>query len=342
MLLYITADKIGSNTGGGLVTKYELNALSRLDDVKVINPEPCANPFDTEKQVLEELKKVDLGKVSLAHFYSATYPETVKLLKQSKVKVSYTVAAHDNIESKKEFENLKIPYDYPHMTDPVLFDKHNSSYTHADLVICPSNIAKSIMHRIGCKKVAVVPHGCEEFRSAPLPKNFVVGYLGQVGPDKGVKYLLEAWANLDYSDAVLNIGGSQSVFLLPMIRSYKKGHFNITGYMKSVEDFYHACSVYVQPSVTEGFGIEVLEALACGRPCIVSEGAGAADCIEENCGEVFEKRDVKKLMEVIDNYKNNYESLHKLQDFCVKKSKEYLWPKVEEKYIVEWQKLLNN
>lgn len=336
MFLFVTADKIGSNTGGGSVTQHELNALSYLDDVKVINPEPKPNPFDTEAQVLEELKSIDLKKVKLAHFYSATYPQTVKLLKDNGVKVSYTVAAHDNIESKKEFEVLRIPYDYPHMTDPVLFEKHNSSYTNADVVICPSTVAKKIMERIGCKNVVVIPHGSEEFRSAPMPKNFVVGYLGQIGPDKGVKYLLEAWANLNYSDAVLNLGGAQSEYLLPMIRSLKKGHFNITGYMKSVEDFYHACSVYVQPSVTEGFGIEVIEALACGRPCIVSDGAGASDCIAENCGEVFEKRNVNQLMDLIDNYKTNYESLAKLQPHCVSKSKEYLWPKVEKKYIDLW------
>jgi len=340
MFLFITADKIGSNTGGGSVTAHELSALSKLDDVKVINPEPQQNPFDTEKQVLKEIKNLDFTKVKLAHFYSATYPETVKLLKEKGVKVTYTVAAHNNIESKKEFELLNIPYNYPHMTDPDLFEKHNVSYTHADCVICPSIAAKKIMERIGCKNVEVIPHGCDEFRSAPLPKNFVVGYLGQVGPDKGVKYLLEAWSNLNYSDAVLNIAGSQSVHLLGLIRSFQKGNFNIMGYMKSVEDFFHSVSVYVQPSVTEGFGIEVPEALSCGRPCIVSDGAGASDCITDKCGDVFEKRNVEQLAKLIDKYKTNYDNCKKMQEACVEKGREYLWKNIEKFYVDFWSSLL--
>ena len=157
---------------------------------------------------------------------------------------------------------------------------------------------------------------------------------------KGVKYLLEAWSNLNYSDAVLNIAGSQSVHLLGLIRSFQKGNFNIMGYMKSVEDFFHSVSVYVQPSVTEGFGIEVPEALSCGRPCIVSDGAGASDCITDKCGDVFEKRNVEQLAKLIDKYKTNYDNCKKMQEACVEKGREYLWKNIEKFYVDFWSSLL--
>ncbi|MBV8585122.1 MAG: glycosyltransferase [Verrucomicrobia bacterium] len=39
-------------------------------------------------------------------------------------------------------------------------------------------------------------------------------------------------------------------------------------------------SVLVLPSLEEGFGLVVPQALACGAPCIVSESIGAKDLIE--------------------------------------------------------------
>jgi glycosyltransferase involved in cell wall biosynthesis len=340
MFLYITSDKIGSETGGGVVTKNELLSLRKMGDVIVLNPTPETDVFATERHILNELPKIDISKIKLAHFYSSTYPETVKYLKSKGIKISYTVAAHDNIESKKEFEILGIPYEFPHMTVPELFEKHNSSYKNADVVICPSSHSKIVMERIGCKNINVIPHGCEPLPSKPLPKRFNVGYLGQIGPDKGVKYLLEAWALLNYKDCNLNLAGAQTPWLLGMIRSLGKGNFNIMGYVKNIEDFYNACSIYVQPSVTEGFGIEVLEAMSAGRPVVVSDGAGATDVVG-GCGFVVPSRNIMALAEAIDKFKNNKELQLKTACVCQENASKYLWEKIKDMYVSVWESVLN-
>ena len=73
MLAYFTADRLGLQTGGGVVTKNEHDALAELGTVELYNPTPTQNPFETEKQI-------DLGKlknIKLAHFYSGTFPDVV-------------------------------------------------------------------------------------------------------------------------------------------------------------------------------------------------------------------------------------------------------------------------
>lgn len=339
MFLYITSDKIGLETGGGVVTKNEILALRSLGNVCIINPLPESDPFATEKHAFNELLQIDLNKIRLAHFYSATYPEIVKYLKSKNIKVTYTVAAHDNIESKKEFEILGIPYDFPHMVIPELFNKYTSSYLNSDIIICPSKHSEKVNQRIGCKKTVVISHGCEPMRSKPIPKRFNIGYLGQIGPDKGLKYLLEAWSLLNYKDCNLHLAGVQTPWLLPTIRSLKKGNFNIMGYVKSVEDFYNSCSIYVQPSVTEGFGIEVLEAMACGRPVIVSDGAGASDVVGD-CGIVVPKRNVQALADAIHYFKNNQELITKKYQQCKLHAAKYDWTIIKQKYIQVWKELL--
>jgi len=332
MFLYITNDKIGSQTGGGIVTRNELEALSQLGPVDVVNPQSTPDPFLSE----EKIEIPDIQKYKLAHFYSGTFPKLVKKLKANGVKVTYTVAAHDVDLSREEFNGLGMSFGFEHLNNPELFKKYLSSYVNSDVVICPSKVAEKTNKKYGCSNTKIIPHGCDSMTAKKFPEKFNVGYLGQIGPDKGLRYLLEAWSSLNYKDAILNIAGAQSPYLIGLIRYFGKGNINLMGYVKNVEDLYNACSVYVQPSVTEGFGIEVLEAMNCGRPVIVSDGAGAADCVGVGCN-VFPKRDVGVLAELIDWHKNNP---CKNSDNLIAWSKNYSWDKVREQYITVWKNLI--
>jgi len=336
MFLYITADRIGIESGGGHVTKNELEALSEIGPVTVINPPPQQNPFETESSIPE----IDLSGIKLAHFYSGTFPKFAQKLKNANIKITYTAAAHDVKLSQEEFAIYGLKYELNHLTDPVLFEKYLHSYKIADKIICPSKHSKLVMEGFGClNPIEIVPHGCNKMNPEKYPKTFTVGYLGQIGPDKGLIYLLRAWEELGYKDAVLQLAGSQSVNMLPYIRRMDKGHVNILGYVKSIEKFYNSCNVYVQPSVTEGFGIEILEALNCHRPVIASDGAGGSDCIND-CGIIFQKRNIKELMNAIDCLKNDKNTFDYMSKKCYENVKKYTWEKVKNMYIKIWKDLI--
>lgn len=288
MYFYITADKIGSDqqTGAGHVCHNELFALRNLvahdmdcaDEVKVFSaPEVTYEPFKGDEYVAEKIKPF-LGKIKLAHFYSGTFSKCVKILKESGAKVTYTVAAHSIEASKQAFEDMGLTYNFPHLTEPALLAKYIEGYKLADVVIAPSTHSKSVLDGQGCKDIRVIPHGCylpTEVR--PFPAFFTVGYLGATGPDKGLIHLLRAWAKLNYKNALLILAGRDSPDLLPLIRQIGGGNIFCAGWQKTPSDLYNKCTVYIQPSTTEGFGCEVVEALAHGRPVICSEGAGAVD-----------------------------------------------------------------
>lgn len=334
MLAYFTCDRIGSETGGGVVTFNESKALKSLGNFKLFNPNPTNNPFEADNLICNQ----DFSGIKLAHFYSGTFSQTVKNLKSQGTKVVYTAAAHDPELSKQEFEGLGMAYDIPHMTNKDLFDKYVEGYLLADLVICPSTHSESIMKKFGCKNTKVIPHGIypNHGKLKERPKNFTVGYLGQIGPDKGIRYLIEAWAKLNYKDSILYLAGSQSPELIHYIRYFKKGNYNILGWVKNIEEFYNSISLYVQPSVTEGFGIEVLEAMSFGRPVVCSNGAGAADCIDK-CGMAVPKRSADMLAYAIDKYKT---STLPSQEECVNNAKKYSWDIVAEQYKTEWNNIL--
>ncbi|MBA7653880.1 Sucrose synthase [subsurface metagenome] len=109
------------------------------------------------------------------------------------------------------------------------------------------------------------------------------------------------------------------------------------GRVPNVSDVYNACSVYVQPSVVEGFGIEVLEAMAHGRPVIASEGAGASDLVDDSIGFVVPIRSPEAIAERLNLLKSMpHYGLMQMGQRARRKAKNYTWEKIRKRYAKLW------
>lgn len=367
MNLYITADKLGEQSGGGAVTYHEAEALKALGPCRIVDREVLGKEWavtisaEDEEDLKRQLQDpwcwdhwarsaVGTSLSNFAHFYAGTFSRAIEGLKSRGCKISYTAAAHDIEESRKEHELLGVPFNYPHLVQPKLRDRYVKGYLEADLLICPSTHSARVMRGFGAKQpIFIIPHGCYlPEKVAPLPKKFTVGYLGAVGPDKGLIYLLQAWKKLNYGgDALLQIAGphSQSDFVFGLITQIIGRNDNIAlrGWVENVSDFYNSISLYVQPSVTEGFGIEVLEAMAHSRPVICSVGAGAHDVVPLSQRlEQFKTspRDVIDLANSINYMKDQQGWLCELGWANREEAEKYTWDKIRERYIQVWKELL--
>lgn len=336
--LYVTSDQIGIETGAGAVTQNELDSLKRIGPTDILNPPAQQDPFESDEIALNQCG----NGYKLAHFYAGTYSKLISFLKGKGTKITYTAAAHDVEISKEDHEKFGQSFDYPHLTDPELFERYLEGYKNADVIICPSTHSKKVMESYGCKKVKVIPHGCYVSPAIePLPKAFKVGYLGAVGFDKGLVYLLQAWAKLNYKNTFLTLAGKYTPTIMHLVRQYGGGSVYLAGWVKSPSDLYNSCSVYVQPSVSEGFGCEVIEAMAHGRPVICSDGAGAADCItHEKDGLIVPKRNSKALADAINFYKTNPDKIYEHGKNAREKAKQYSWDLIRDKYCKLWKEML--
>lgn len=350
MNLFITADKIGIETGGGIVTHKEKEALSELgDDVIVVSltdEERGKDPFAQDAIMCEQVRSLYYSiypdKPKLAHCYAGCLGETVRFLKSIGTKVTYTTAAHDKDESRREYERLGIPFNYPHLIHPGLWAKYIEGYMLSDVLIVPSTMSAAVKRVYGRKgPIAIIPHGTDIPKEvSSYPAEFTVGYLGAIGPDKGLIYLLQAWKELNFvrqlvkGNLILAGKYTDTPYAYDMIHKYGGGNISVLGWQNHVSDFYNQISVYIQPSVTEGFGIEVLEAMAYGRPVLCSRGAGAVDLVPEE--NRFNARDTISLKNAILMERvttNEQERWRKI-------ASKHTWEIVKEKYKALWRKLV--
>jgi len=338
--LYITADAIGTPTGGGKVTFHESAALAAASsgDAEVWQFPHEPRPWEPDAAAVKMLKARPDLKPARAHFYAGTFTQTIELLRDRGTRVTYTCAAHDINASREEHARLGFTFDYPHLTDPHLWQRYVRGYVLADAVVCPSDYSAALMRTYGCQNVSVIPHGYDPPASiAQIPSRFVVGYLGQPGPDKGLAYLLRAWDawSRDKPDTLLLVGGRGTLAVLPWVReNCPNGSFHFVGEVAAPRDVYDACCVYSQSSVSEGFGCEVLEARAHGRPVICSDGAGA----HTFANTVVPARNIDALVAAFDTWHTRWRQ--DPQALIALSEREAIgdltWDKIRERYQAWW------
>ncbi len=123
------------------------------------------------------------------------------------------------------------------------------------------------------------PAEVEAFRLARgLPEAFVFA-VGTLEPRKNVVGLLRAYARLPRPRPPLYVGGGAGWRFSPIFDTVGQldlhGDVQFVGYVPEDELplWYNAARLFVFPSLYEGFGLPVLEAMACGTPVITSNAA---------------------------------------------------------------------
>ena len=71
---------------------------------------------------------------------------------------------------------------------------------------------------------------------------------------------------------------------------------HLLGYRDDVIKIMKSCDIFIFPSKREGLSVALMEAMACGLPCIVSNIRGNKDLINDN---IFEIKDLNKIERLI-------------------------------------------
>lgn len=178
------------------------------------------------------------------------------------------------------------------------------SYREANAVSVLSTFARRSFLERGFRpdRVCQTPLGVDVAQFRPRPKRddcFRVVYVGRMELQKGVQYLLEAFSSLKLPGAELCLIGPMYPEMRGVFRKYE-GQFAWLGEVPRAQlpAYYAQASVAVLFSIQDGFGLVLLEAMACGVPVICTQHSAGPDLIEDGIhGFVLPIRDVEGLKE---------------------------------------------
>ena len=151
----------------------------------------------------------------------------------------------------------------------------------ADLIIAVSRFTarqvSDLLH-VEPSRIRVVPHGVHAPPLAQQPREKLVLFVGALQTRKNLVRLIEAFTALP-EDWRLVLAGAPSGFgaaaILERVQLGESPRVEVTGYLPApkLEQLYARASIFAFPSLDEGFGIPVLEAMARGLPVITSNSS---------------------------------------------------------------------
>ena len=179
---------------------------------------------------------------------------------------------------------------------------------YADEIIVLSKGVQDYFEKIYGRKTVFIPNGVSNHierkpqiikNKFGLDKDEYILFLGRLVPEKGIKYLIEAFKQVDTEKKLVIAGGSSdtSEFENEMKELAKEDKRIIfTGFVQGqeLEELYSNAYVYALPSDLEGMPLSLLEAMSYGNCCLVSDIPECAEVVEDKA-LIFKKADVKDL-----------------------------------------------
>ena len=264
--------------------------LKNNNSATVVLPNGINKYFKSVWRTLKLEKDLIKNDVQVYHGLSHEIP---KKNKDSKIK--YVVTIHDLIF-------MRYPENYSQIDRKIYTKKVTYACENADVIIAISQQTKrDIIEflKVPANKIKVVYQTCgDSFKLDPhysyvesirrkynLPENFILN-VGTIEKRKNLASLVEAIGKSNTKLPLVAIG-SQTDYLKEVeakVTEYKLDEevaFLENVSFMDLPAIYQMANLFVYPSVFEGFGIPVLEALYCKTPVIAASG----NCLEEVGGE---------------------------------------------------------
>ncbi len=246
-----------------------------------------------------------------------------------------------------------IVHDLVQKERPTFFRKKLENYFifHADRVVANSKMTKDDLISLGLvsEDTCIIHPGLDvDFSSAFLKKSFSpefkLLYVGSIEKRKGIVYLLEALARLYGYEFELNLVGlikepKYYRLIEKLITEYSlegKIHFQGRVSDEKLVDYYLNSSLFVFPTLYEGYGMAVAEAMAYGLPIVSTRIPAIEEFVKDRIeGYLVNPGNVDELMESLKKLFENSSMLSVFSDNAVSKARTFLnWDETSEKL---WQ-----
>jgi glycosyltransferase involved in cell wall biosynthesis len=160
---------------------------------------------------------------------------------------------------------------------------------YTDLDVYPRKKLVKIHSGVDIEKFKQVSNAAvEKKHSLGLDQNgLVVGFIGWLLPIKGPMHLLNAMENVwrDHEDVVLVFIGKGDLDVdlrTAALKTSANGRVNFLGWRNDIDEIMPIFDIFVLPSLNEGMGRVLVEAMAAGKPIVASNVGGIPDLVQHD------------------------------------------------------------
>jgi len=184
-----------------------------------------------------------------------------------------------------------------------------------NLSVCPAEKLIKIHSGVDVKQfMHSNGNGVKKRRSLGLDQNgMVIGFVGWLLPIKGPEYLLKAMDHIwskhpDTSLVMVGKGDLDLELRAEALRKNVNGKVKFLGWREDIDEIMPLFNMLVQPSLNEGMGRVLVEAMAAGKPVVASRVGGIPDLVQHGkTGYLVPPADEKALADGIQKLLDNPE-----------------------------------
>lgn len=342
------------SVGGTEIATYNIASFmaKRGHDVHVITPRDKGLPTESLENGFH-IHRIDCGKSSVSGALSFCI-KSLSVVKRINPDIIHSQSIMRTGLSSLLIKKLnKTPYVVycrgGDVYDEWLFKDAitNLVFSNADALIALTEDMKKKMCETVPRQVAVIPNGVEVSRFNSLaPADAItrlnlnglkpIIFVGRLHEEKGVKYLIEAMQHVRNKcpDAILMIvgDGPERDTLKELTSSLGlDGCIRYCGNIanKDVPLYLRASDIFVLPSLSEGFPVTVLEAMAAGLPIISTRITGLPEIVKDSInGFLVRPKDPIALGEKIVTLLEDSSLREKISGNNIERVKDYSWDNV--------------
>jgi glycosyltransferase involved in cell wall biosynthesis len=215
----------------------------------------------------------------------------------------------------------------------------------ADAIIAVSAFTKrQVVELLGVpsSKVHVVHHGTRCLAYPDVQREKIVLSVGAIQTRKNTARLIEAFETLDSSWRLV-LAGSAGFGAEPILaRAARNSRILVTGYVSPeiLAAWYARAMIFAFPSLDEGFGMPVLEAMAIGTPVITSNRSALPE-VAGRAAILVDPEDSSALAEALRQLAANEDLRRQYGERGIERAREFTWGKAVRRTWDVYQMLLS-
>ena len=354
-ILLISTIKSYKGSGSGLLEyTYRLISnlkpmLKRKDKIEELYALESARRNDiwgileVNTKFKNKIKGIPKEKYDIIHITNQEIGFAAKILKKSGNKAKVITTIHDLSRFENSLHRGIVQKTYNKLVKGSTIE----AIKYSDFLLCNSSQTyDTVIERFGrIKNMKVVLHGTNEILlRAPIKKSsnktFNIGYIGALMKHKNVIFILNAATHLRSKDFKFAIYGTgiDAKMLKNYVDRNALSNVNLIGHLDETNKVqtYDIFDTFVFPSLYEGLGSPILEAMARGLPVIIYKYGKIPKEVRKYC---LEAESPEHMAQIIEDLKENGYN-EKLRKKATEYARSFTWEITARETLKVYKKVL--